>query len=829
MLRATLAVCLGVVGAQQLPQLPAWPGGWLALLIPLFLAGRFSPWPRDLAWLLLGLVYTLWRAELSLEQRLPPVLEKQDFFLSGELISLPHSDARRTEFILRPTQIPPQISAHWPRPGKLRLSWYHRGERSIPDLQPGQQCHLQVRLKQPYGLRNPGSSDRETLAFRDGIAAVGYVREHTDNHCRATAGWSLARLRWQLLQQLQTALADTPHSGMIIAVTLGVRARMSQEEWQVLRRTGTAHLMAISGLHVGWVAFLCFWLGKWLWGRLGGDKLFPAQRVAALFALACAAFYAALAGFSVPSQRALIMIAAMLTPYLFLYRLRATQTLALALLLVLLWEPTAVTAAGFWLSFGAVAVIFYAFAGRVHPSRSDWRDKLKNWLSQFPPLAALRALLFAVFPALERPSAQAATQGLLQHSSRMTAGIHLVILFGLAPLLLFQFGQLPWISPLANFFAVPWMGWLVVPWALLGMLLLPVAPVLAESLLQGSAWSLYGLWQPLSGLSAHAPLLELPAPPLWTVWCAVVGVLLLLAARGFPGRWLGLVWCAPLVLIRPPQPASGEVWLTLLDTGQSLSAVARTENHVLVYDTGLGFADGPSQGASVVAPYLQAQGVQHIDLLLISHADRDHGGGAAGLLAAYPQTPVMSGAPEAFAEYGAFQCLPQRSWRWDGVEFRILHPQSAQYYGVSNNRSCVLQIRHGTQAILLTGDIETDVEAALLRNTGATLASTILQVPHHGSRSSSSPAFIDAVQPCFALFATGYRNRFGFPNAEVLARYRQRGIRTLSTAEQGAIQFVLSATATSEPHSYRATARRYWHRAYPVNHAFHPPSFCSSQ
>ncbi|MCK5640480.1 MAG: DNA internalization-related competence protein ComEC/Rec2, partial [Gammaproteobacteria bacterium] len=536
-------------------------------------------------------------------------------------------------------------------------------------------------------------------------------------------------------------------------------------QWEVLIATGTNHLMAISGLHIGLVAGLVYLLVRWLWVFAGSLALtVPAPKAGAFAALLAAMVYAALAGFSIPTQRALVMIAVAMGAVLLQRHVLPRQGLALALLLVLLLDPLAVLAPGFWLSFAAVAVILYGMAGRLSPRGIWWRWGRVQWL----------------------------------------------VAIGLLPFMLLLFGRVAPLSPLANIIAVPWMGFLVVPLTLLGALLLPLTEPVANLLLTSAVWLVELLWPLLEGLADASSGLQFPAPPLWAMLPGLIGMAWLLAPRGWPVRGLGIIGLLPMLLNSPAKPNAGEVWLTLLDVGQGLATVVQTTNHVLVYDTGPRFSDSFDTGKAVVAPYLQHRGIGRIDTLVISHGDNDHIGGAQSLSRALPVEEILTSVPGKIPWQRSTPCQRGQQWRWDGVDFEVLHPPS-HYRSRGNDGSCVIRVSSRAGDVLLTGDIEALSELELVLQEADALQTRILIAPHHGSKTSSNESFVTAVAPEYVLLPVGYRNRYGLPNAEVVSRYQKAGSRLLDTASHGAISVVMGSQHDILPTTYRSFARRYWH------------------
>jgi len=389
--------------------------------------------------------------------------------------------------------------------------------------------------------------------------------------------------------------------------------------------------------------------------------------------------------------------------------------------------------------------------------------------------------------------------------------VHVVLAVGVFPLLLVFFQQASLIAPLANSFSVPWVGMLVVPVALLGTAFMPWSEGVGHALIELAVWLMDCVWPLLERLAAmEGALWEQHQPLAWTVVPALAGVFLLFAPRGLPGRWLGALLLLPLFLAKPARPLTGEVWVSLLDVGQGLSTVVQTRNHTLVYDAGPRFSPTFDTGRAVLVPFLRHQGIPRVDRLIVSHGDNDHIGGVASLLAEVPVVQLTAGIPAKVTERSSDPCTRGDNWRWDGVGFRVLAPDAgARRKG--NNASCVLRIStQDGQAVLLTGDIEESVERSLLQDEQAQLPADVLVVPHHGSLTSSSPSFIRAVDPEYALFPAGYRNRYRFPRPEVVERYRSSGAQLYETGRHGTITARMAPGEDLHVLSHRVVARRYW-------------------
>ena len=744
---------------QQLPALPSpW---WGLLLIPLFGISLRHPWWLVPLFVVAGIAWAVFRAGLILHDELPRALEGRNILVEGRIADIPQRaefgqrfelDVSRAEYDGQRVHVPARILLN------------DRDFSSRP--RAGETWRLLVRLNRPHGYQNPGGFDYEAYLFRHRIRAKGYVRDEiAPRRLDGGSTWGgIDRLRQDLGDRIRAQLSDNEYAGIIVALANGDSRGMSAEQWRVLRATGTSHLVAISGLHISLIAGIVFFLACRLWSWPGYTVLrLPAPMFGAVCALLAACLYAGLAGFVIPTQRALIMLTVALSGVLVRRRYAPTQLLAFALLAVLVYDPLSVMAAGFWLSFAAVAVIVLAMQGE----RAD-TPVLYKW-------------------------------GYLQWA----------IALGMFPLMLVMFQQVSLVAPLANMIAVPAFDLLVVPLTLAGVSLLGLLPdAVAGWFFKLAAGVMHLLWQALTFL-ADLPFSQWmhSAPPDWVLACGVVGAALLLVPRGWPARWVGVVWLLPLVLVRPPAPAESEAWFTLLDVGQGLAAVVRTRTHTLVFDTGPRFGTFDT-GEAVVEPYLRASGVQRIDTLIISHGDNDHIGGAQSVLNASPVGAVLSSVPERLPA-ATRPCLSGQTWNWDGVGFTMLNPDTERF-GRANDNSCVLQVRTRYGNILLPADIEARAERRLVDRWGERLRSEILVAPHHGSMTSSTAEFIDAVSPKYVLFPVGYRSRYHHPTPAVVRRYANRGVVMRATPAEGALEYRLRASGL-EAAAYRRWHRRYWY------------------
>ncbi|MDH5777263.1 MAG: DNA internalization-related competence protein ComEC/Rec2 [Gammaproteobacteria bacterium] len=761
----TLAFIAGIILLQNLSFLPSanWAFG-LILLLPLLI---YLPswWLKLPIVFLSGFLWALFIAQSNLSHSLADELEGKDIQIEGHIASIPVQRERQWRFEF-------DVDRLWrgqdsfPTPGKVRLNWY--GTREV--LQVGDRWRLTVRLKKPSGFMNPGGFDFERWLFINDIRATGYVRTKFKPE-RLSSSWQdypVQRVRQSILANLNEQLEDHAMGGIIAALAIGHRAEISPEQWRLFTQTGTNHLVAISGLHIGLVAGLIYFLCNWAWSRLGRLALvFASPRAAAIAAILGALIYAALAGWSLPTQRAFIMITVAMLSIVLQRSVAPGRTLALAMLLVLVYDPMAVLSPGLWLSFGAVAVILFGIVG--HASSTHWWYK---W-----------------------------------------GRVQWIVCLGLVPLLILFFQQASVISPLANFIAVPLVSLLVVPLILLGVGLMPLSMQAGTFLIELSA-TLLSVLEQLLVVLANLPFSTWVAPtPHWgLIALALLGITLLIAPRGWPLRWSGVILLAPMLFYQPDRPKQGEWRFSLLDVGQGLAAVIQTQNHSLVFDTGPRFSEFFDTGSAVVVPFLRQQGIQQLDTLVVSHGDNDHIGGAKSVLNQIPANRVLSSAKALLAE-GAEPCVAGQSWQWDGVDFMILSPVQVNHQKKENNQSCVLKISSPHGSVLLTGDIEAATEKELLNRYPKQLSANVLVAPHHGSKTSSSAKFVQAVHPNYVLFPVGYRNRYRFPHPKVVQRYQAIGSTMLSSTNSGAILFNFGANMEiSPPTIWREQHRRYWHR-----------------
>ena len=805
----------------MLCMLPALVG--LASSAPYSIANWRRPTALLLALVLLGFGLTGLRAGFFLADALSADLEGRDLVVTGVVAAMPQTHESGQRFRLA------VASASWQGvpvrlPSQLYLSWYSgvfAGTQGVAELQrqpqpmqAGERWQMTVRLKAPHGGSNPHGFDYELWLWEQGVQATGYVRAgRNDPEPRLlgqTGGHPVERLRQQVRERIFDAVPDRAQAGLLAALVVGDQRAIERADWDVFRATGVAHLMSISGLHITMFAWAATLAVGWLWRRSSRFCLWlPAPQAALLGGVLLAAGYALFSGWGVPAQRTVLMLATVSGLRLLGKRWPWPVVWALACAMVVAVDPWALLQAGFWLSFVAVGVLFASGDGRADPSA---------------PLGGSAAHAVASagarFPAGPPQGKSAPLGGSAAHAVA-SVGAKLssmlreqwVITLALTPLTLLLFGQVSLVGLLANALAIPWITLVITPLAMLGVVVGPLWSIAA------GAVALLG--QVLQWL-AELPfaVLSLPQAPFWAGVVGLLGGVLLVAPWPASLRALGLPLLLPVLLWQPPQLPNGEFSVLAADIGQGNAVLVRTRNHALVYDAGPRFSSESDAGHRVLVPLLRALGTK-VDTLVLSHRDSDHVGGAAAVLAMQAQAGLLSSLEpnhELQAQRRGRRCEAGQHWQWDGVDFVVLHPQADDYATAPkpNALSCTLRISTGSgsdiRAALFAGDIEQPQEARLVAS-GVKLDATLLLVPHHGSKTSSSAAFLDAVRPQIALVQTGYRNRFGHPAGPVLARYAERQIELVDSPHCGAATWVSSQPKAVQCH--RLEALRYWHHRLP--------------
>lgn len=727
---AAVALLAGAGSALALPV--ALPVGLavVAALTGVALAARRHR-IRLLGVLLLGFGLATLHAQASLAARLPSDPIRHDDVVVGRIANLPRLEPRRVVFDFDVEQ------ARLPLAGRrIRVSWYYDAGQSSPRVSAGERWRYGLRLKAPRGLRNPGAADIERHAFADRLAATGYVHGGIPQRVHGPRG--LQAWRERVSTRIDRAIGDES-SRFVRALALGDTRWLTERDWLLLRANGLTHLIAISGFHVGMVAGAAALLVRLLWWAVpAAGRRVPARIAAAATGLVAAVGYAAAAGFSIPTVRTVVMIAAVALAGMLRRSISVSQALALAAIAIVLVDPLALLGAGFWLSFTGVA-----------------------WLAWCLPReegGAVRGLVLA--------------QG--------------VASIGLLPLTVFLFGQASIAGPLANLVAVPLWSLVVAPLAVLGVAAEGIAPAAADFAWIGAARAFEVAWPLFESMGSNSMALYwVPQTSAWALPLACVGAVWLLLPRGVPGRWLGLALWLPLLWPASNRPGVGEAEITAIDVGQGLAVLVRTRSHTLLYDTGPAIPDGFDAGERAVVPVLHARGVgDRIDRLVVSHADNDHAGGLGAVQAEVPIGRLA--APEGSGIASAGPCVAGQTWSWDGVRFAVLHP-SAHFPYLANESSCVLRVDTAHGAVLLTGDIGEVIERQLVRANPRALRADVVFPGHHGSRHSSDPAFVAATGARHAVFSTGHGNRFRHPAAEVEARWKEAGAATWNTAATGAL------------------------------------------
>jgi len=766
------ATSAGIVWVGFWPGLIAW-FPMLFLVLGVFgLARSLAPCFPAVAKVLLilgfffsGVCWHLVRAEQRLDQRIPEFLEGQDLLVQGHVASIPQQRSTGQRF-----QFAVESNEGVFRQGRVLLNSYGQLQ-----FKAGQRWQLVVRLQRPHGSANPGTFDYESWLFQQGIAARGYIRSSDDNRQLPGTDPSLTTFRARIRERLLVATEGLPYQSVLLALTLGDRNLLTDEQWELFTRTGTNHLVVISGLHVVLVATLCGLCVSSCWRfncRL--MTVLPAQQAGALAAIAGALMYSALAGFALPTQRAVVMVVVFVASRLLALNGNHWFSFQLAMLLVLLMDPLAATGAGFWLSFTAVAALLLVQSKQRTLGGGEGRG---------PSALKLIAPQLAVFIGL------------------------------LVPLGHWQ-GQVSLLAPMANIIAIPVVSWLVVPASLFASLLamfsLPASQWLfgLSSLIFGCLTFLLELLVQLPGFSHNWQVSPLSESQLVL---AGLGALLMLLPGYAYSRWLALLLMSPLAGMNSKDTNDNAVEVHVLDVGQGLAVVLRTASHTLVYDTGPRFSSGFDSGSAIVQPVLTELGVSRVDLLVVSHSDNDHAGGAAGLLAAMPVDQILTGELQDHLPAPAARCMQGQSWNWDGVDFHFLHPpRDSRLQG--NNSSCVLLVSSGSFQLLLPGDIDAGIELLLLQQLQLDESLEVLISAHHGSNTSSSLSFIANLEPQLVIHSAGYRNQFGHPASRVKERIAGLGSAQLETADSGMISVVLAEPETAaEVYRYRDVHKRYWH------------------
>lgn len=815
---------LGVLGgtALHLQQAQLWPLALYTLMLVLSLAAawmaclhRCHPIRFSVIAMMCGALLSFsqsgWRAQVFIAQAMPADLEGRDIELVGRVQGLPQFAPQALRFGLRVEQaqvdgravaLPPEIALSWymsrivqpeldsiekadATDGQIyREALAEQARRQPQPVVPGERWQMTVRLKAPHGHINPHGHDHELRLWEQGVGALGYVRTAARHaapvRLHAPRGAWIDRARLATRSAIYQAIDSSTSAGVIAALVMGDQQAIERADWDLFRATGVAHLMSISGLHITLFAWLATAAVGVFWRRsaLVSPTLclaVPAHVAGACGGLLLATTYALFSGWAVPAQRTIFMLAVVVALRLLARPWPWPVAWLLVMSAVLLMDPWALMQAGFWLSFAAVGILFASDS-----SGQQQQDRLspgRSWIQRSLGIAAR----------------------FVREQWVMT--------LALAPLSLLLFQQVSVVGLLANMVAIPWVTLLVTPLGLLGTVIPPLWEVAAGAML-----ILTKLLAPL----AHAPwaVLERPAAPWWCAAGGLLGGLLLVMRWPWSVRVLGFALMLPVVLWQAPRPASGHFEVLALDVGQGSAVLVRTANYSLLYDAGPRYSKESDAGHRVLVPLLRALGLK-LDLMVLSHGDSDHTGGAAAVLARQPDLTVFGSLPldpGLKADRNSHQaCRSGQRWQRDGVDFQILHPSEAFSASTrkSNALSCVLMISAPGGRALLTGDLEAAQERQLVAQWGPFLRADWLLAPHHGSRTSSSAEFLDAVKPQWVVVQAGYRNRFGHPAGSVVERYQQRKIHLVSTVWCGAA--IWSSERPAQLDCQRERSARYWH------------------
>lgn len=736
MVSAGIAVLMGVILACfQTQGIDIY---WLSLLPVCLFFSFFHPAARFF-WLLgASFLYAALHIYLQLQQTPSAAILNQQITLTGEVLNIPDFTSYSARFVLQTDESTQQEAL----PQRIRLSWKNPPQT----LAAGQLWQLNVKLKLAHGFQNPGGFDYERWLFVKGIQATGYVVNDSESRLLGVNEFSINRLRQDINQWISAHCVNCRSPGLLKALSTGYRGDLSESERSLFQNTGTAHLIAISGLHIGIIAAFVFFLSRKIWNWLLYKTSISRSDFCWVMSWIAVLMYSLLSGFELPAQRAFLMFTVLGLMMLLRLPFNLLNSVMTTLIAVLIFSPTAVLSESFWLTLCAMGIILLgSFIWQYQ--RSRWRQLLAMQL--------LFSLLFI-------------------------------------PLTLIIFNQIHSASLFANLIAVPLVSLIIVPanFTLLALFWLPhswldIAYTLID--LISSFLVDYLEWLQQLGLQA-IPMNTLDT---WRLILLVIWLLLLVLPGGMlrPKGWLVLL---PAIIFWPSARETRELLtLTVLDIGTGNAIVVQTREHSLIYDFGPGNRSGFSVGDWVIQPFLNHQGIHQVDQIIISHNDQDHLGGLYSVIEKFDQIPLISGTPEGIRQrfsalHGVRDCHAIKPWRWDGVEFEFLMTEQDTAES-DNNRSCVLRINVNNRHILLTGDIEASQEQLLLKQHEEKLKSSILLAPHHGSLSSSSAQFIRAVSPEHVIFSSGYLNHWGFPKDEIIQRYASSGTALYRTDQDGAI------------------------------------------
>ena len=718
---------------------------------------------RFAAWLLLGFTLLIQAAQGIVNARLDPQFAGDSLLTQVRIVDFPKSSGNSVLLMVEP------LDDHR-LPRRSRVSWFEPSQ--MPSL--GDVWEFELRLRRPRGNSNPGVFDFEAWMLRQHIHASGYVVGGKRNRLLTSGAESSVDTFRREVVALSIKAARTPEAASVLAaIAVGTRHLITPQQWQRYAQTGTSHLMAISGLHIGLAAAAAFAIVAGLSGllRLPGNHL----QHALVAGLLLAVIYAAVSGFAVPARRAVIMLAVAALFFIRRQRIDPSNTVAVAALCVYLLDPVSSMTPGFQLSFAAVALLIWL--ARRHwrtPAGNRYRVRIHKALWQ---LLTLQAML----------------------------------LFGLLPLTVLHFQRVAFLAPPVNLLAVPLFSFVTVPATLAGMLLSRVSDVLGLWLLRLAAASI-DMLEILLRQFERLPFADVPIAAISAgAWCVIfLPLLWVVLPRRWPGRWIAVLGVMAIVLHKPAGPDNSCLDAYFLDVGQGLAVVLETSEHVLLYDTGASYRGGGSAAEQVVLPFLRSRRIDRIDWLVVSHADNDHAGGVGVLIDNLDVGQLFTGETLPPIPLEPIACLAGQRWQVDGIDFELLHPQPGSQQG-GNDSSCVLAVRAGRHSLLLTGDIEAAAERELVQH-GLLQPADVVLIPHHGSLTSSSRPFVNRTRPSLAIASTAYGNRWAFPKQAVTDRWQAVGAVVLDTATAGAISLRLcSDGGVRWLRQERQQRRRFWH------------------
>lgn len=753
---------IGVFSLKNTPQinLIEWVVIFTLLLTIFTTFKHYKSFCLSLSIMLLGFAWMGFASTQVIDSKIQDNYLNKPIVVKGEIVELPKINTQGTQFIFKATT---------PFEGRLKLSWYSNTNNKskanqMPNLHVGDTWQLRLKLKQNNGYQNLGSFNYERWLFYKRINATGYVRNSNDNQRINTKTFSINQLRQTIRDSLLDVLEKKEFGGVINALIIGDRSLIPDKQWSLFKSTNTTHLSVISGLHIGLISGLVFFLIQFLWRRCSRLTLIaPAQVIGAYFGFVSAFLYALIAGFSIPTTRAFIMASVVFISIILRRHHNIWQLYAVALLLVLINDPLSIFSVGFWLSFYVVAIIIYGAK----------QQQEKSWLYR---------LIY----------------------------IQILVSFASVPLTIWFFSSVSLLSPIANLIAIPIFSFITIPLSLIGALWFFGDFIdLSEISFSIANWSLLQL-------STVLEQLQMLNFNQWhytqTSWIDLVVfvllVLIAIAPKALKLRYLSLLGLALMLFAPQASMDNNSMRMTVLDVGQGLASVIQTKNHTLLFDTGAQYSSGFNLGQSVVTPYLRAKGIQYLDKLIISHGDNDHMGGLDSILENFTVSEILASTPEKI-KTKTLACQAGQHWQWDGVRFEILNPDKNTNFK-NNNTSCVLKISNNKHSILFTGDIEREAEHHLVKNYKEKLKSIIMIAPHHGSKTSSTQAFLEAISPSFIVVSSGFKNRFQHPAKSVIQRYQDNNIKILNTACSGEIEFFLDDVVNIK--EYRKTFARYYMR-----------------